>query len=62
MHVVINPNSLTNDTPSYRVADYADWVKVTNGDATDYPYTPHDTYDAAAADANARNATAVTPA
>jgi hypothetical protein len=55
MYLILQPNSLTNLSDQYRVVFSRDWVKYTNGSATTYPFTAHDTYVSAVQDRDQRN-------
>jgi hypothetical protein len=55
--VVLQPRSNTNPSDKYRVVDFDEWQK---GDLL-YGHTPHDTYEAAKQDADARNRRALMP-
>ncbi|MFC4089329.1 hypothetical protein [Micromonospora sp. GCM10011541] len=56
--VILQPNSNTNPTGKYRVVEFDDWLESGN---LFYGYTPHDSYEAAKQDADARNRAALMP-
>lgn len=46
-YVVQRPNSATNRTSLFRVAEVDSWMDYVNGDSFTYEYTSYPTYEAA---------------
>ncbi len=45
--VIQQPNSQTNNSDKYRVADYEGWLAYVNGATTVYAFAEYETYEAA---------------
>jgi len=45
--VTLQPNSRTNPSDKFRVADYDEWIKYYNGDTDTYDFVEYETYEEA---------------
>lgn len=45
--VILQPNSKSNPSDKFRLADFDEWLDYHNGDSNEYNYVEYDTYEEA---------------